>query len=132
MLHVPEDRRMTRGAGVLNTAPKSGNVGLFVLRNPCGGPNLRCIASDGLGWEHVSVSHPYRCPTWDEMCHVKDVFWDAEDCVVQYHPPRSDYEDFHPFVLHLWRPISADVPRPPRELVGGRAGIRAARSALNV
>src|SRR5712671_3289151 len=46
-------------------------------------------------WEHVSVQAVKRfnngqtknlIPTWDEMCYVKSLFWDAGDCVVQYHP----------------------------------------------
>ncbi len=31
------------------------------------------VASWGGGWEHVSVSLPRRCPTWDEMCLIKDI-----------------------------------------------------------
>jgi len=30
-------------------------------------------------------------PSWDVMWYFKDVFWDEEDCVVQYHPPKSKY-----------------------------------------
>ena len=40
------------------------------------------VASWGGGWEHVSVSLARRCPTWEEMCMIKDLF-------VEYHPPRS-------------------------------------------
>ena len=39
-------------------------------------------------WEHVSVSLPDRCPTWEEMCFIKDLFWNSDECVVQYHPPK--------------------------------------------
>lgn len=69
-------------------------------------------------WEHVSISTQTRCPTWEEMCFVKDLFWDEEDCVVQYHPPKSDYINCHPRCLHLWRPIGLEIPRPPKILVG--------------
>jgi hypothetical protein len=48
--------------------------------------NLRVIASDGKGWEHISVSLPNRCPNWREMCFIKSLFWDEEDVVIQYHP----------------------------------------------
>lgn len=47
------------------------------------------VWSFGGGWEHVSVSFASRCPTWDEMCEVKDIFWTPEECVVQYHPPAK-------------------------------------------
>lgn len=76
------------------------------------------IASDGRGWEHVSASISNRCPTWDEMTKIKQLFWDDEDCVIQYHPPKSDYVNNHPYCLHLWRPIDKEIIRPPKSLVG--------------
>jgi hypothetical protein len=82
---------------------------------------LHVIASDyeAMGWEHVSVSvaEGGRCPTWEEMCFIKDLFWDDTDCVMQLHPPKSDYVNTHHYVLHLWRPIFQPIPRPPKELV---------------
>ena len=76
------------------------------------------IASDQMDWEHVSVSRKDRCPTWDEMCQIKAMFWDDDDCVIQYHPPRNDYVNNHPYCLHLWRPIGFELPRPPSIMVG--------------
>lgn len=70
------------------------------------------------GWEHVSVSRRDRCPTWDEMCLVKSIFWDEDDCVIQYHPPRSEYVNNHPNCLHLWRPIGVSLAMPPSIMVG--------------
>jgi hypothetical protein len=52
------------------------------------------------------------------MCWVKSLFWDDEEVVVQYHPRKSQYVSYHPFCLHLWRPILAVLPEPPREAVG--------------
>lgn len=71
------------------------------------------------GWEHVSVSCEDRCPTWDEMCAVKNIFWEDHECVVQFHPPKSDYINCHPFVLHLWRPTRRrdQFRLPPKVLV---------------
>jgi hypothetical protein len=74
--------------------------------------------ADGCGWEHVSVSLADRCPTWDEMAWVKDLCWGPDACVVQYHPPRAEYVNCHPYCLHLWRPAGAELPRPPAGLVG--------------
>lgn len=75
------------------------------------------LASDGSNWDHVSVSFSDRCPTWEEMCMVKDWFFDAEDAVIQYHPRKSQYRNYHPFCLHLWRPQKVTLPEPPAELV---------------
>lgn len=83
------------------------------------------IASNGseeIPWEHVSLrARDYkgeRTPTWAEMCYVKDLFWDEEECVIQYHPPRSEYVNNHAFVLHLWKPIGIEIPMPPSIAVG--------------
>jgi hypothetical protein len=93
---------------------------------------LRVIASDGLGWQHVSVSveRDSRCPTWEAMCFVKGLFWDSEDWVLQFHPAESDYVNNHEGCLHLWKPIGRDFPVPDSILVGlrkkdiDRTGIR--------
>lgn len=98
--------------------------GVFIIKK--GNTYYICIATNGLGWEHVSVRAQSGIPgktqertlRWDEMCFIKDLFWDEEDCVVQYHPPKSDYVNNHPNVLHLWRPIGSELPRPPSVLVG--------------
>ena len=72
------------------------------------------------GWEHVSVSCRDRAPFWHEMVFVKNLFWDEQETVVQYHPPKSEYVNFHPFCLHLWRPMEVHIPMPPSMLVGPR------------
>lgn len=82
------------------------------------GQTVFVIASDGMGWEHVSVSRKDRCPTWEEMCQVKALFWGPEDCVLQFHPPESQYVNLHPHCLHLWRETGRDMPTPPMLLVG--------------
>lgn len=112
--HVPEKFRITNGP--LASDASVGNNGLFEFGTLRG--RIRMIASDGEGWEHVSVSLEKRCPSWDEMCAVKDLFWDPADCVMQLHPPKDDYVNFSPFCLHLWRPVGLSIPRPPIWMVG--------------
>jgi len=72
--------------------------GAFWIKLKCG-QHAFVIASDGLGWEHVSVSRKDRPPSWDEMCQIKALFWDDEDCVLQYHPPRSEYVNTPGFMV---------------------------------
>lgn len=117
MFHVPNKFRIRTGYGYGASDDSNGNNGAFRVKLK-GGQHVHVVASDGLGWEHVSVSRRDRCPTWDEMCQVKALFWDEEDCVVQYHPPRADYVNNHPNCLHLWRPINVEIPRPIKVLVG--------------
>jgi len=82
------------------------------------GERCMIIFSDGGGWDHVSVSLKTRCPTWEEMCHVRDIFFMPEEYAVQYHPPKSLYRNIHPFCLHLWRPHGEQVPMPPIIMIG--------------
>lgn len=124
------------GSHKLVTRPHEGLYGAFYIPGPCA-KSLLCIASDGSGWaeaglsgtpwEHVSVSTDSRPPNWQEMTFVKDAFWGDEDCVVQFHPPRSDYIDIHPHCLHLWRPLGIELPRPPSITVGPRGAVPAPR-----
>jgi len=109
-------------------ATKTGDLfGAFLFRNPFqpdNGDALRVVANnasrDSFWWEHVSVSTATRCPTWPEMCFIKDLFWHEDECVVQYHPALKDYVNHHPYTLHLWRPTkqSDRMPTPPSILVG--------------
>jgi len=115
LFHVPNAWRVRKG--VMASSELNGNNGAFVVVIPTTGI-FNVIASDGEGWEHVSVSLPTRCPEWDEMCLIKDIFWDPEDCVVQCHPPRDEYVNKHPNCLHMWRPTTAILPRPPTWMVG--------------
>lgn len=116
-MKVPEHLRVLspfHGPGA-----QQGNNGAFVIPNPEPGmPALRVIASDGAGWEHVSVSTERRTPTWSEMHHVKGLFWDPEEVVMQLHPRESNYVNNHPYVLHMWRPQMAEIPLPPTFMVG--------------
>jgi len=69
-------------------------------------------------WQHVSVSHPRRCPTWMEMAKVKDLFWSEEETVVQFHPKKSSYINNHPYCLHLWKKKDFEHELPPSILIG--------------
>ena len=115
--HVPSHRRLRTGEYGSND--DCGNNGAFFIPSrKLGNAPYMVIASDGEGWEHVSVSLPNRCPTWDEMCFIKSIFWDSADCVMQLHPPQQDWVNNHSFCLHLWRPVGVDIPRPPAWMVG--------------
>lgn len=80
-------------------------------------PDLVVIASWGGGWDHVSVSTAIRCPTWDEMQDVKDMFFNPGECAMQLHPADDCYVNIHQFCLHMWRPHGVDIPTPPIEFV---------------
>src|SRR5574339_172672 len=104
MFRVPNQYRIKKGAMASTVA--DGNNGAFQIPHPkISGYFFMVIATDGTAireldqedkelaiWEHVSVHIDSkdrvvdRCPTWQEMCFIKDIFWEKSDCVVQYHP----------------------------------------------
>lgn len=103
--------------GVLRSNKSHGNNGVFLIphkRNI----ELKVVVSEGLGWDHVSVSLPNMVPTWSMMCFVKDLFFDEDEVVIQYHPKKECYVNFHPYCLHLWRSQTITFPTPPACMVG--------------
>ena len=110
---------------LLGSDASYGNNGFFVIPHPkVRNYYIQCMISDGEGFEHVSVtlSSPKRivdrCPTWAEMCFVKELFWKDDETVIQYHPPKSQNVSTHPYCLHLWKPIGVDLPMPNPEMIG--------------
>lgn len=83
---------------------------------------LNFIFSNGCGFEHLSVSTPTRCPTWEEMCIMKEIFWKDDEVCMQLHPKKEEYVNNHNYCLHIWRPINQEIPTPPSVMVGIRAG----------
>jgi hypothetical protein len=63
------------------------------------------------------VSLANRCPNWPEMSFIKGIFWDWRETVMQLHVPVEDHRNLHPYCLHLWRPLRAEIPRPPNDAV---------------
>lgn len=107
--------------------PDDGPFGMFRLTCPETGRELHVIASDGRDWvqvgltgepwEHVSVSPRYGLPRWVEMAWVKAQFWEEDELVVQFHPPKEVYVNIHERVLHLFRPTVTVIPLPPIKTV---------------
>lgn len=128
MFKVPEQYRFKQEGHPYSSDKSIGDNGAFVIPHP----SIRnywilVIASSALKWEHVSASlfkkarlqkqqNVERTMTWQEMCYVKDMFWDENDTVLQYHPAKKDYVNRHPFTLHLWRP-QGRFPKPPKIFV---------------
>ena len=75
------------------------------------------ICSNSGGWDHVSVSHKSQCPPWGVMCIIKDIFFDQDECCVEYHPAKKNYVNIHPNCLHIWKPQNRSIPVPPKIFV---------------
>lgn len=76
---------------------------------------------DGKRWLHVSVSHPLRLPTYDELCEVKRRFVGADKKAVMVFPAEGKHVNLHRFCLHLWHCLDKD---PLPEFSGVIGGIR--------
>lgn len=108
-----EAKRITVGRMASSTI--DGPNGVFELRNK--NNPLIVVASNGGGWDHVSVS-AIDIPTWKEMCYVKDLFFREDEVVIQYHPAKVDYINNCNTCLHMWRPQNEFIPTPPKIMVG--------------
>lgn len=93
-------------------------IGAYLLRLDGSRQEFLVLASVHDGeWEHISVSTELRCPRWNEMQQVKELFFEDEEAVMQLHPPKSVYINSHPYCLHLWRPITSPIPLPNPNMV---------------
>lgn len=100
----------------VKTLASGSDGGRFSVR--VNGNNFFIVASDGMDWDHVSVSLRDRCPTWEELCIIKDIFFNAEETVVQFHPKKSEYVNNYPYCLHMWRYQKEEHLLPPSILTG--------------
>lgn len=80
--------------------------------------DLRCIASNGGGWDHLSVSRPDRVPRWDEMESMRKIVFTRDEYAYQLGVPEREHINCHPHCLHWWRPQSREIPIPPKWMVG--------------
>jgi len=112
--------RVTQGP--MASTARLGNNGQFRLPLPSG--FLLVQISDEAGWDHASVTVRdcdgealARCPTWEEMCYVKSVFFRDDEWVLQFHPPRDQNISCHDTCLHLWRCRNGRQSIPPSWMV---------------
>jgi len=110
-----------RGKAVVKLFGNEGDDkgGVFQIPSSVDSTFLRVIASNGDGWDHVSVSREDRCPTWEEMEFIKRLFFGPDETAMQLHVEAAEHISFHPFCLHLWAPHApVKIPRPPAWMVG--------------
>ena len=80
------------------------------------------------GYYCIDNMPPQLIPSFAAMCNdnpeiqkvaiVTDIrggamFFKLEECVIEYHPPKSNYVNKCETCLHLWRPIYEEIPMPP-------------------
>ena len=94
-----------------------GRCGMFEVPSCIDRQPLTIVASSDLGWDHVSVSRRNRVPSWLEMAQIKRLFFRADEVAMQLHVAEIDHVNFHPYCLHLWRPLVGEIPLPPKNMV---------------
>lgn len=62
---------------------------------------LSVIVAVEEGRWHISVAHPSRYPTWDEIKEVRYRFVPDDVTMAMLLPPRSQYVNKHPNCFHL-------------------------------
>jgi len=109
-----------RGPAILELYGWEGDEarGAFIVPSCIDRQMLVIVASGSGGWDHVSVSHKNRCPSWPEMEQIKRLFFEDHETAMQLHVPPDDHINNHPYVLHIWRPQQTEIPRPPSIMVG--------------
>lgn len=60
---------------------------------------------DGKAWRHISLAHPNRLPTWDELRSIKEWICGPDGTAYKVLPPESEYVNENPHCLHLWQPL---------------------------
>ena len=87
---------------------------------------------EDLRW-HLSVSHPFRHPTWDEISDARHALLPEDVVLCVPFPPRAWWVSIHQHCFHLWEIRDANLTAQWKfdgegaARVGGNVSIREAR-----
>lgn len=82
---------LIRGNLEINTrAFRMGDLSALVSQEP------------GMGW-HMSVAHPERYPTWDEIAHLRYALLPEQVTMAMLLPPENEYINVHNHTFQLWQ-----------------------------
>lgn len=59
------------------------------------------VSRDGGRW-HLSIAHPDRYPTWDEIHYARYELIPDGVFMAMITPPKKFYVNFHPNCFHWW------------------------------
>ena len=79
------------------------------------------VAPNAGRWLHASISHPLRCPSYEELLDVRRRIFRPDEVVLQVFPPSDEHFSLHPYTLHLW--ATFDGGRPIPDLRGDGGGV---------
>ena len=81
---------------------------LHTFRRRASGGTLTVMAGTEPDGFHLSISHPHRYPTWDEICAARDRFTPRDKTFVQLLPPREQWVNVHQNCFHLWEQLPCE------------------------
>jgi hypothetical protein len=76
---------------------EDGDASVLVSRHPSDDPLPRIRGK----W-HLSIAHPKRNPTWDDIVRVRYALVPDECWMAQILPPRKEYLNLHQHCFHLY------------------------------
>lgn len=62
---------------------------------------MTCFINIEMGLYHLSLAHPRRYPTWDEIKAVRYALLPDERTFALLFPPMAQYVNLHPNCFHL-------------------------------
>lgn len=98
------ERKLT---GALRTFRKHG----YIQPDTRGFTMGRCtvlLSHDERGGYHLSIAHPTRYPTWDEIAYVRYELIPNDVPMVMWLPPKEEYINIHSFCLQMTEPRCSD------------------------
>ena len=112
--------RSTEGLGALTevqvpepTAALPGNQRAFRSKSGCGiivgleparaAPARIWLPTGALELWHLSISHPDRYPTWDEVADARYELCPDDVTMAMLLPPSGEYLNVHKTTFHLWQ-----------------------------
>lgn len=66
------------------------------------------LSHDERGGWHLSIAHPTRYPTWDEIAYVRYELVPDDVPMVMWLPPKEEYINIHSFCLQMTEPRCHD------------------------
>lgn len=67
------------------------------------------VAHEG-GYWHLSIAHPRRNPTWQELHDCRYDLIPDDVYMALILPPRAEYVNIHKHAFHLWEVPGANAP----------------------
>lgn len=93
----------------LYTLEECGGLG-FLERDDIPACSLVFTRNESEKYDHVSIAPVDGItPTWDQMCILKDLFFNEDEECVQIHPKAEHYVNIKKNCLHLWHRVDGTL-----------------------